>query len=48
MLSLEQVYPIWKKYFDSSAEVIKIKQSSENRKSTKPNTKFVLYDRLDG
>ncbi len=48
LLSLEQIYPIWKKYFDPSAEVIKIKQSSENRKSTNPNTKFVLYDRLDG
>lgn len=48
LLSLEQIYPIWKKYFDSSAEVIKIKQSSDNRKSTNPNTKFVLYDRLDG
>ncbi|RLZ08581.1 hypothetical protein [Faecalibacter macacae] len=48
LLSLEQIYPIWKKYFDPSAEVTKIEQSSENRKSTTPNTKFVLYDRLDG
>ena len=48
LLSFDEIYPIWKKYFDLSADATKIKASSENRKSTTPNTKFVLYDRLDG